>query len=186
MDDQLLAAVKDCQNGNAAAFGIIYDTFIKKIYNYLYFRTRHKEMAEDLTSVTFTKAYKNISSFRPESGTLQAWLYRIARNTLIDHYRTSKPTSDIGDAENFATRDDVEGTMDNNAELEKVFQYLNKLPKEHKDLVVMRVWDEMSYKEIAEVTGKSPDALKMSVSRILTKLRAEIAVVLLVLFTLYN
>jgi len=180
MDEEFQTAVADCQKGDLSAFAIIYDGFIKKIYNYLYFRTRHKQLAEDLASVTFTKALKNISSYRQESGTLQAWLYRIARNTLIDHYRTSKPTSDIGDAESFGTNDSVEKELDAKQELQKVYAYLNKLPTEQKDLIVMRVWDELSYKEISIITGKSPDALKMSVSRILSKLRAEVSMLALV------
>ncbi len=184
----MLAAVADCQKGNSAAYGIIYDAYIKKIFNYLYFRTRHKQLAEDLASVTFTKALQNISSYRADVGTLQAWLYRIARNTLIDHYRTSKPTSDIGDAESFKTEDNIETELDSKAELQKVYDYLNQLPTEQKDLVVMRVWDELSYREISQITGKTPDALKMSVSRILTKLRTQvtIAAILAVFIKFYN
>jgi RNA polymerase sigma-70 factor, ECF subfamily len=184
MVKELKNAVSDAQKGDLASFGIVYDHFIQKIYDYIYYRTRHKQIAEDLASLTFTKALNNINDYSPNKGELSAWLYRIARNSLIDYYRTSRSTSDINDAFELGTESNFASDLDSQAKLDEVKAYLNQLPKEHRDLVVMRVWDNLSYAEIAQITGKSEASLKMSVSRILTKLRSEVVAVLIVYLTL--
>ena len=79
--------LREYQAGNLEHFGEIYDVYIKKIYNFIYYKTHHKETAEDLTSETFRKALSNIKSFDTHRA-FSSWLYRIAQNTVIDHYRT--------------------------------------------------------------------------------------------------
>jgi RNA polymerase sigma-70 factor (ECF subfamily) len=174
-------AISQCRRGNLQAFGVIYDAYIQKIYNYVYFRTHHKQTAEDITSLAFAKACQNIQSFDPAVGTMQAWLYRIARNTLIDHFRTNRPTFDIADAPEPASNPDLDAKIDNRAKLQEVYRYLNQLDAPARDLVVMRIWDQLSYAEIAEVTGKTEAALKMNMSRIMAKLRLEVAAVIIAL-----
>src|SRR6056297_2278284 len=83
-------AINNCQQGQLDSFNWLYERYIKKIYNFIYYKTMHQETAEDLTSQTFIKALNKINSFDSEQGTFQAWLYKIARNTVIDHYRTQK------------------------------------------------------------------------------------------------
>ena len=89
MENDEFAIVQSCQKGSVEDFGRLYDLYIKKIYNFIYYKTHHQETAEDLVSIVFTKALKKINTF-DNSGTFSAWLYRIARNTVIDHYRTKK------------------------------------------------------------------------------------------------
>lgn len=179
----LTQAIQDCQSGYSESFGIIYDQFVKKIYNYLYFRTGHRETAEDLTSVTFTKALQNIKTFNVGQATFSAWIYRIARNTLIDYYRTNKVTFDITEVVDIKSRTNLETEFDVSKKLSDVIDYLNNLPSEQRDLLVMRIWDGLSYKEIAEVTGKTEASLKVAVSRLLTKLKAQQLVILLLILT---
>ncbi len=177
LSDRLRIAIKQSQEGQLESFAVIYDAYIKKIYDYLYYRTHHKSTAEDLTSLTFTKALQNIGSFDERQGTIQAWLYRIARNSMIDYFRTRKVTSDISDAWDLKNNSNIEAEFDVNSKLDEVQDYMSKISPEHRELLVMRIWDQLSYAEIAEVTGKSEAALKMSVSRILSKLRSEVIAV---------
>ena len=165
--------VERVQKGDPVAFGALYDEYVKKIYDFIYFRTYHKETAEDLTSITFTKAYQKIGSFSGSKGNFGSWLYRIARNTVIDHYRTHKSTSDILEAYDLSDRTNIEIDFDVQDKLRKVQQYLSGLNPEQRELVIMRVWDGLSYKEISEIMGKSEDALKVSFSRIMAKMKKE-------------
>ncbi|MBI4363758.1 MAG: sigma-70 family RNA polymerase sigma factor [Candidatus Doudnabacteria bacterium] len=166
-------AIQSCQRGDLQAFGILYDSYVLKIYNFIYYRTHHKETAEDLTSVTFTKALSNINSFNFDAGTFSAWLHRIARNTVIDHYRTFKSTTDILDGFDLAGHANVERDVDTAMKLEKVQDYLSQLPSQQRDIVIMRVWDNLSYREIGAILGKSEASCKVSFSRIMHKLQQE-------------
>lgn len=181
LNRKLLNDVAECQRGQNQAFAPIYDHFLKKIYDYIYYRTHHRQTAEDLTSFAFTKAFQNIRTFNPDQGTLQGWLYRIAHNVLVDHFRTFKATSDIEDAWDAKIQVNYESDLDVKDKLSEVEQYLVKLSAEHRELVIMRVWDDLSYAEIAEITGKTESSLKMSMSRILAKLRNEIVAAIITL-----
>ena len=181
MEAQIEQAIARCQSGDTAAFGELYDAPIKKIYEFIFYKTLHKETAEDLTSVAFTKALANINSF--SGGSFQAWLYRIARNTVIDHYRTRKQERDIDDVWDLSGDDDIERDADARAKIEKVQEYLKELPAVERDIIVMRVWQDMTHAEIAEVLGKSEGAVKVAYSRAMKDLRKNVtALVALIAF----
>lgn len=162
---------KECKLGNKEAFGLLYESFIRQIYNFIYYKTHHKETAEDLTSKVFIKAYASINTFDESKGSFSSWLYQIARNSIIDHYRSVKPALNIEDAWDLDGGSDVERDVGTKIQLENIKTYLQMLSSEQRDIVIMRVWEEMSYAEIAEVVGKSEANCKMIFSRTLKKLR---------------
>lgn len=168
-----LNVLEQCRQGDLSGFGRLYDFYIKKIYSFIYFKTHHKETAEDLTSKTFLKALNGISSFSSMQGSFSSWLYAIARNTVIDHYRTKKIEADIDDIWDLAGDEDVMRDLDAAQKIRIVEQYLAKLPARQREIVVMRVWQEMSYQEIAEALGQSEASCKMMYSRTMKVLRAE-------------
>lgn len=174
--------VENCQNGKLDDFGLLYDRYIRKIYDFIYFKTHHKETAEDLCSKTFIKALEKISTCDVQKGTFSSWIYRIARNTVIDHYRTQKTNLDIEDAWDLSTNEDILKDLDNKQKFEKVQEYLKGIKAEHRDLVLLRVWSGLSYKEIAQITGKSEESCKMAFSRVISKVRQEVLIAFLLLF----
>lgn len=180
-DTQLVARAKA---GDKAAFGELYDKFIKPIYTFIYYKTHHKETAEDITSLVFTRAYTSLKNFDQDKGTFSAWVYQIARNAVIDHYRSSKPMMDIEDAWDLAGKEDVERDAHTRIELAKVEMYLKELSSEQRDIVIMRVWQEMSYAEIAEALGKSEASCKMMFSRTIATLRETMPLPALLIFLL--
>ncbi len=175
--------IKKFQGQDAASFSELYDRYVEKIYNFIYYRTFHKETAEDLTSVVFTKAYERARQFSGDKGSFTAWLYQIARNTIIDHYRTHKSTEDIENAFDMSSAQSVERDVESVMQLEQVQMLLKDLPREAREVVIMRVWDGLSYKEIAEVLGKSEAASKMLYSRTIAQLKIQVPEVLILLLT---
>lgn len=181
MEHNEIEIIKKCQLGDLKDFSLLYGTYVKKIYDFIYYRTNHKETAEDLTSRAFMKALEKIGSFDSEKGSFSSWIYRIARNSVIDHYRTKKIDADIADLWDLDSGDDIERDFDTKEKLKKVDEYLKTLKSEQREILIMRVWQEMSYKEIAEILGKSEASCKMSFSRAVTKLKKEMPLSLLLL-----
>jgi RNA polymerase sigma-70 factor, ECF subfamily len=172
--------VQECQNGNLASFGKIYDEYIRKIYDFVYYKTHHKETAEDIVSKVFIKALSNIKTVDLKKASFKTWLYTIARNTVIDYYRTKKFDRDIEDIWDLAGRDDVARDIDIRNKIKNVQEYLVELKSEQRDIIVMRVWQGMSHKEIAEVMNKSEASCKMMYGRAIKKLRKEMPLALFI------
>lgn len=173
-----------CQAGNTAEFGLLYDAYFKKIYNFIYYKTLHRETTEDLVSLAFMKALKSIGLFKADSGNFQAWLYQIARNCVIDHYRARKEEANIEDIYDLASADDLLIDANNKIALEQVQAYLKKLKPEHREIIMLRLWEGYSYKEIAAMTGRSEANCKMAFARAISKVRAGLTLILLFLYSL--
>ncbi len=175
-----LKIIISCQEGNKEDFGRLYDAYARKIYDFIYYKTHHKETAEDLAGRVFLKALEKIDTFNCEKGFFSAWIYRIARNSVIDFYRTKKGDIGIDDVWDLAGNDNIERDIDARQKLEKVERYLKKLKSEQREIIMLRVWQGMSYKEIAEITDKSEASCKMMFSRSINDLRKEMPVNLIV------
>ncbi|MDD5109740.1 MAG: sigma-70 family RNA polymerase sigma factor [Patescibacteria group bacterium] len=180
--------IRRIQAGDFDDFHHLYDAYARRIYLFIYYRTYHKETAEDLTSEAFLKAFRGIGSFDAAKGTFGAWLYRIARNVVIDHYRTAHPTVDMESIWDLSTDDDVAQEVDVRQDLDRVRGYLKDLKPEQRSVIIMRVWDELSYQEIADITGKSVPSLKMMFSRAIAQLRRDLplGMLLLALWRVYH
>ncbi|MBI5404614.1 MAG: sigma-70 family RNA polymerase sigma factor [Candidatus Kerfeldbacteria bacterium] len=174
-DEQLVSEVAA---GKTDSFGKLYDAYVDRIYAFLWFRTRHTETAEDLTSTVFLKAFDRLKQF--SGGSFRAWLYTIARTTLIDHYRTHHPTDDVDGLE-IGTADDHDARIDRQLQLEKIHLALRQLSAEQRRVVTMRVWDDLPHAEIAQILGQTEAAVKMTFSRSVQKLKDLIIVVALII-----
>ncbi len=161
------------KTGDRTAFGALYDGYVKKIYDFIYYKTHHRETAQDLTSDAFMKALAAVERFDVVQGTFQSWLYRIARNTVIDYYRTKKEVQDVDDVWDLSDDTDIVRDTETRLKLEEVEKYLQKLKSEQRDIIIMRVWQDLSFNEIAEVMGKQEGAVKMGYSRAIRQLRKE-------------
>ena len=158
---------------NKNNFGQFYDEYINKIFNFIYYKTHHKEIAEDLTSETFIKALNKLDMFNENKGSFSTWIYQIARNTVIDFYRTKKDSINIDDVWDLSTDEDILRDLDTAKKLEDIKEYLKTLKSEQRELVILRVWEGMSYKEISEAMGKSEASCKMAFSRTIKTLKEK-------------
>lgn len=179
-----LVLVSKAQAGDSAAFTQLYDLYANRVYRFVYYRVGHKETAEDLTSVSFTKAYQNLHSFKGQQGVFGAWLFRIARNTVIDHMRTNKTTIDIDAAVNVANNTNIARQTELSDSIEQIKQYLNQLDEAQRDIVIMRLWDDLPYSEIAAVVGKTEGNCKVIFSRVIQKMKQDLVPVLSLILTL--
>ncbi len=166
---ELLAAAK---LGDAEAFGVLYDTYIKRIYDFIFYKTLNVELAEDITSTVFVKAWQNLSQFK--SGSLVAWLYTIARNAVVDYYRRDKAHLNIDDCWDLHDKKDFIAEVDHNLYLDKVREAMVNLKSEERDILIMRFWQELSFSEIAERLNKKEGAVKMACNRALQSLKNKI------------
>ena len=160
-DEQL---VKNYANGDSDAFDTLLARYQQKIYSYILFLVHDDEVADDLFQETFMKAIVTIRQGRyVESGRFSAWLTRIAHNLVIDKYgqdRNSNVISnDASDADLFndVSLSDITVEMKMNTEqsLTDVGRLLKELPDNQKEVLYMRFYQDLSFKEIADATGVS-------------------------------
>ena len=160
-DEQL---VKNYANGDSDAFDTLLARYQQKIYSYILFLVHDDEVADDLFQETFMKAIVTIRQGRyVESGRFSAWLTRIAHNHVIDKYRQDRNSNvisnDASDADLFndASLSDitVEMKMITEQSLTDVGRLLKELPDNQKEVLYMRFYQDLSFKEIADATGVS-------------------------------
>jgi RNA polymerase sigma-70 factor (ECF subfamily) len=176
-------AINRIAAGDVDAFGTLYDLYLEKIYRFVYYRVHHKQTTEDLVSVVFTKAFRKFDSYNHKQS-FSTWIYSIARNTVIDHYRTHKSTSDIEEAFDLSDSTNISRDYELKEKMDQAKQYLTKLPQEQRDLVMMRLWDGLSYDEIAFITSKNAANLRVSFSRIISRMQKEMVLIILLLISL--
>ena len=184
MDNNEYQIIKECQGGSLESFGLLYDKYINKIYNYLYYRLPNQSIAEDITSQSFIKALKAINTYEPKKGSFSSWLYRIAKNNLVDYYRANKNNLNIDDIWYLEDKSDIEASVDKSIKIDEIKKYLNNLKKEQREIIILRVWDEFSYEEISDIVGKSEASCKMIFSRSLKKIKQEMPLSLYLLLLL--
>ena len=172
--DKIAELARAFAEGDKDAFGKLYEIYVKPIYNFIYYKTHHRESAEEITSEVFLKAYKSAADYNSAKGTFQAWIYKIARNSVIDHYRAARPSLNIDDAWDLGSNEDILKDVENKIILKKVQDYISKLPLSQRDIIIMRIWQGLSYDEISEIVGKSEANCKMIFSRAINKLRSSI------------
>ena len=177
--DELVDAA---QKGSAEAFGRLYEQFFDKIYRYLYYRTMHRETAEDLCSKTFLKALDKLGRFDAEKGSFSTWLYRIASNTVTDYFRSAVRKESPADVWELPSEEDHVVDVHNRIYWEKLKPALMDLPAEKREIIMLRIWDERSFAEIAGITGKSEASCKMSFGRTLKHLKNTVPLSLYLLF----
>jgi len=152
-------------NGNNKAFDLLLSRTQSKLFSYILFVVRDRDRANDVFQETFVKAIAKLHEGRyTTSGKFLAWLMRIAHNVIMDNYREnrSKGTVDVA-GDNDLSNISSESLLDSNIEseyvntqvLSDVKKMMNMLPTPQREVVFMRYYQNMAFKEIAEVTGVS-------------------------------
>jgi RNA polymerase sigma-70 factor, ECF subfamily len=166
--------VAKCRSGDREAWEIVVRHRHARVYNLAYRFTGRAEEAEDLTQEVFLKVYRTLHQFRPESGALETWIVRVARNHFIDHYRKYKtersstaPLEDHHDAVARPTvRVETPGDMlDKKEAAERVHSLLARLPQDQREAVILRDLEELTYEEIADLLKVPIGTVKSRINR---------------------
>lgn len=155
-------------------FGVLYDRYFDTIFRFVFKRLGgNEEIAGDITQQTFIKAMANIGKYEDRGFPFSSWLYRIAQNEVSMFFRQEKKNFSVSIDENRLSDMAGEAEISNimsTEDLEKLIEYVNDLKQEHQDLIELRFFQGLSFKEIAEIYDITEANAKMRTYRILEKL----------------
>lgn len=173
-DTDLSQLVARAHMGEADAIGRLYDQHQAEIFRYLWARVGERALAEDLTGEVFMRMLTGLPRYRPGAAPFRAWLYQIARNLLIDHYRkTGKRTmAPLQQAETMTDGSpDMVTVVDQRLTLERVHRALTRLDEAQREVVTLRFLSGLSLQEVAQTLGKTENSVKALQHRGLAALR---------------
>ena len=157
-------------------FGQIYDSCIDKIYRFIYFKVSSQEVAQDLCSETFLKGWQVFKENSKEIENPQAFLYQIARNLVIDHYREKDRTKVIP-VSSVPITDPAENLEDKsfiNSDLDNIKASLANLKQDYQEIITWYYIEDFSISEIAQMMDKSEGAVRVMVHRALKALKNKV------------
>jgi RNA polymerase sigma-70 factor (TIGR02952 family) len=157
------ALVRQAQEGDAEAFGRLYDHYVTMVYRYVYHRVGDRATAEDVTSETFVRALRRIDSLSFQGRDVGAWLVTIARNIVLDHvkssrYRLEVATADMRDADR--ATDGPEDAVVAHLTNRELLACVQQLGSEQQECIVLRFIHGLSVSETAAIMGKKDGAIK--------------------------
>ncbi len=170
--------------GEKEAFSEVYDFYVVRIYRFVYLKTNSRETAEDITSEVFMRCWKSIMEKQErilDSGdeslsetNIGPFLYKIARNTVIDHYRKNQLiTTEIGDEIKDKIADGKQNIIDNiniKQEIEDLIETIKMLKDEYQEVLLLKYVEDLTNEEIAEITGKSMGSVRVLAHRAIKSL----------------
>jgi RNA polymerase sigma-70 factor (ECF subfamily) len=162
---------------NPDAFGVLYERYVDRIYNYIYYRTGNHHDAEDLTSHTFHRAFQHVPRYVDRGVPFSAWLYRIAHNLVANWHRDRSRRQIISIDDLVLTSQRKEDPVSVTEEKDRqdwLLKMVHRLPPERQQLLILKFIEEMSNAEIAEVMGRTEGAIKSLYHRTLVALRDEV------------
>jgi RNA polymerase sigma-70 factor (ECF subfamily) len=178
--EQLL--VLRCLRGDQEAWKSLVASYESPIRNFSYRFTRRREVADELTQEIFLRVYLSLSSFRPESGSLRTWLFRLTHNLLVDHHRKEKryhstyggdslETLDLSDDQQLGPLRVLEQTEASRI----IARALESLAPEIRSAVILRDIEGLSYREISDIAESPEGTIKSRVARGRMELARHIA-----------
>lgn len=156
--------IEKAKAGDRDAFGYLYTEYLTPIYRFIYFRVKNQQEAEDLTQHVFIKAWEAMNRYQEKGFSLSAWLYVIARNTIIDFWKKKKadlvdePEKIFGHLED--PKADHHRDMEQQERRVELLKAMQKLSDDQQTILTLKFINELSNKEIEEITGKNQDAIR--------------------------
>jgi RNA polymerase sigma-70 factor, ECF subfamily len=173
-EDEVLALASQ---GDRDAFGRLYEHYVERIFNYVYYRTGNSHDAEDLTARVFQRAMNHIVNYTDRGVPFSAWLYRIAHNLVANWHRdrSRKQEIPLDDLPILPMKGDhPERNLVRSQEEESLLRMIRKLPPERQNLLILKFVENMSNAEIGKIMGRSEGAVKSLYHRTLLALRDQL------------
>jgi RNA polymerase sigma-70 factor (ECF subfamily) len=163
--------------GDRDAFGLLYERYLDRIFNYVYYRTGNLHDAEDLTARVFQRAMNHIQNYTDRGVPFSAWLYRIAHNLVANWHRDRSRRQEIpiNDVPVLPSKGDhPERNLVRSQEQSTLLRLIRRLPPELQNLLILKFVENMSNAEIGAIMGRSEGAVKSLYHRTLLALRDQI------------
>lgn len=170
---EITRVVERATGGDFEAFGKLYSIYMDRIYRYVFYQVRDKMAAEDATEEVFLKAWKAIDSCKGKEQTFLSWLYKIARNHIIDYLRSrqryaAKTIDSISEVSN------PESEAEQELEWQDLLEEISYLPDNQKQVIILKFTEGLDNSEIGRIMGKSQGAIRVLQMRALTTLRRRL------------
>ncbi len=172
------AVLVEQAKGNPEAFGLLYERYVDRIYNYVYYRTGNHHDAEDLTARVFYQALRHISGYVQRGAPFSSWLYRIAHN-LVANWHRDRGRRQVVSLDRLAsvTRQGEDGSLERAAQSEQreaLLTAVRCLPADRQQLLILKFVERLPNAEIGQIMGRSEGAIKSLYHRTLLALRQEL------------
>lgn len=159
--------------GDNKAFGAIYELWAEHIYRFVYLKTRDEDVADDITAEVFLKVWKAIKTFKPKTDAkFSTWLFAIARNAVIDYYRTTKQTVPYDSLPEIV---DLDGETDLYPEQKQLQEKLDELRPEYKQVLVLRYVEDQPIARVAQIMKKKEGNIRALTHRALSELKSRLS-----------
>jgi RNA polymerase sigma-70 factor, ECF subfamily len=168
------ALIRQAREGSREAFGMLYERHRATIARYVAARIRDASDSEDLTEAIFESAWRAMGRYREQGVPFLAWLYRLAHNRVVDHYRALRPTVTLI-PEVHESIEDTGAPLDLNIDSADLLRALHALTADQRDVIVLRFIQGMSGREVAQAMDKREDAIRALQFRALATLRRILA-----------
>ncbi len=175
------AALVERAKSDSAAFGALYNRYVERIYGYALRETRDVATAEDITAATFENALRHIRRFRWGEMGLAPWLYRIARNQIIQHYRRNKRLSPLTTSEGTdapergaAEARPIESAVLSGERDRDLREAMDRLSRNDRDVLTLRFLEQLPTEEVAQILDCSRDTVYVRLHRALGRLRGHL------------
>ena len=169
--DDLAQIIIGCKNGDAGCFSQVVDMYASRCYGYFYRLTSNKDTSDELLSILFAKLVEKIGSYR--GGSFESWLFKIASNVFHDHLRSKYRYTKLLDERQSRLESEkiIESKMSDGDKSDKLQMQLSRLDTETRELIMMRFYSELSFKEIAKMRSEPIGTTLSKLHRGLKRLR---------------
>lgn len=169
-NDYLAKIIIGCKNGDAECFSQVVDIYASRCYGYFYRLTGNKDISDELLSTLFVKLVEKIVSYK--GGSFESWLFRIASNVFHDHLRTKQRQKKLFDERKKQLESEITVLKWTDSEkIDKLQVQLGKLDADTRDLIMLRFYSQLSFKEIAKTRSEPIGTTLSKLHRGLKKLR---------------
>jgi len=170
-----IALIYSAIEGDVDAFGQLYTLHIDAIYRYIYFRVGDVSEAEDLTEQVFLNAWEALPGYKHLGNPITSWLYRIAHNIVVDHYRLNKTRDNSisqyqQEYEDLIEQSALQQVIDNE-DMANLARAISRLNEDQQQVIILRFMEGYSHKEVAQVLDKNEGACRMIQYRALVNLQ---------------
>lgn len=166
------ALIVEAARSDAGAFGALYERYHPRVYRYVYHRVGNAADAEDITALVFMKALEALPGYQARQSGFAPWLFRITRNSVVDHYRRGRKQEPIEDLEQYSSDGDPLHHALGSESRAELHDLVHTLSPDQRDVILLRFAADLSFSEIALIVKKNEPAVRMLLHRGLRKLKA--------------